>query len=348
VGGLSHGDGAREVRNAPAPPAGGCHPAGMSSRATPALAAASPARIAVALLALYLVWGSTYLAIRIVVETIPPLTGSAVRFLIAGSLLYAATIRSGDASTDRPGRLEWRDAAIIGGLLLAGGNGLLAVGEQTVPSGIAALIIATLPLWVAILGRVFFGVVLTRTIVVGTVIGFAGVAVLVWPSGDAGSLDPFGVAVVLLSPVFWATGSLFSRTAHVPRRPLVGTAMQMLAGSAVLFVLALVTGDLFRVHTADITPESVAALVYLVLVGSLVGYTAYVWLLRVAPISLVATYAYVNPVIAVFLGWLVLSEPLAPRTLVAGAIIVVAVAIIVRARGGESRRTPPDEVGEPG
>lgn len=320
----------------------------MSSRAAPALAPASPIRVAVALVTLYLVWGSTYLAIRVVVESIPPLTGSAVRFLIAGSLLYAATIRRGDAASDRPGRLEWRDAAIIGGLLLAGGNGLLAVGEQTVPSGIAALIIATLPIWVAILGRVFFGVVLTRTIILGTVIGFAGVAVLVWPSGGSGGLDPFGVAVVLLSPVFWATGSLFSRTAHVPRRPLVGTAMQMLAGSAVLFVLAVVTGDLFRVRAAEITATSLAALVYLIVVGSLVGYTTYVWLLRVAPISLVATYAYVNPVIAVLLGALVLAEPLEPRTLAAGAIIIVAVAVIVRARGGESRRAVPQEVGEPG
>jgi drug/metabolite transporter (DMT)-like permease len=258
------------------------------------------------------------------------------------------TIRSGDAAADHPGRLEWRDAAIIGGLLLAGGNGLLAVGEQTVPSGIAALIIATLPLWVAILGRVFFGVVLTRTIVAGTVIGFVGVAVLVWPSGASGGLDPFGVLVCLLSPVFWATGSLFSRTAHVPRRPLVGTAMQMLAGSAVLFVLATITGDIFRLRVAEIAPESLAAIVYLIVIGSLVGYTTYVWLLRAAPISLVSTYAFVNPVIAVILGSLILAEPLEPRTLVAGAIIVLAVAVIVRARRGESRRTVPEEVGEPG
>jgi drug/metabolite transporter (DMT)-like permease len=320
----------------------------MATRTAPALAPASTVRVALGLLTLYLVWGSTYLAIRIVVETIPPLTGSAVRFLIAGSLLYVATIRRGDAAGDRPGRLEWRDAAIIGGLLLAGGNGLLAIGEQTVPSGIAALIIATLPIWVAILGRVFFRVVLTRTVILGTVIGFAGVAVLVSPTGGSAGLDPFGVAVCLLSPVFWATGSLYSRHAHVPKRPLVGTALQMLAGSAVLFVIALVTGDLFRVRLAEITPASIAGVAYLVVVGSLVGYTTYVWLLRVAPISLVATYAYVNPVIAVILGSLILGEPLGPRTLAAGAIIIVAVAVIVRARGGESRRAPAEEVGEPG
>ena len=319
----------------------------MTSPAVPVAAPASSVRIGLALVALYLIWGSTYLAIRVAVETIPPLTQSAVRFLIAGSLLYVATIGRGDAAGDRPGRREWRDAAIIGGLLLAGGNGLVAIGEQTVPSGTAALIIATLPLWVAILGRVFFGVILTRTILVGTVIGFVGVVVLVGPVGGSGGLDPFGVAVVLLSPVFWATGSLFSRNAHVPKRPLVGTAMQMLAGSAVLFILALITGDLFRVRLDEISRESVAALAYLVAVGSLVGYTAYVWLLRVAPISLVSTYAFVNPVIAVVLGWLILAEPLEPRTLVAGAIIVVAVAVIVRARSGESRRVVPDEIGEP-
>ncbi len=319
----------------------------MSAPKVPADGPASPIRIALALGALYVVWGSTYLAIRIGVQTIPPFTLAAVRFLIAGGLLFATTIRSGDAAADRPGRREWRDAAIIGGLLLAGGNGLVSVGEQTVASGIAALVIASLPVWVALIGRFAFGIVLTRTIVGGIVLGFVGVAVLVWPAGGTGSLDPFGVVVLLLSPVFWATGSLYSRTAAVPRRPLVGTAMQMLAGSAVLGVLALVTGDVARVRLAEITPASLAALVYLVLVGSLVGYTAYVWLLRVAPISLVATYAYVNPVIAVFLGWLVLAEPLQPRTLLAGAIILVAVAVIVRARGGESRRTAAAEVVEP-
>lgn len=321
---------------------------------------ASQARIALALGTVYVVWGSTYLAIRVAVETIPPFTQSAVRFLLAGLILYLATIRSGDAAADRPGRLEWRDAAIVGGLLLAGGNGLLAVGEQTVPSGIAALIVATLPVWVAILGRVLFGVVLTPMIVVGTVIGFVGVGVLVWPTGGPGSVDLAGVGIVVLSPVLWATGSLYSRTAHAPQRPLVGTAMQMLAGSLILFVIALVTGDVFRVQLAGITPASVAALGYLVVVGSLVGYTAYTWLLRVAPISLVSTYAYVNPVIAVVLGWLVLAEPLEPKTLLAGVIIVVAVAVIVRARRGESQEsspslapTPaatafPDDVIEPG
>ena len=320
----------------------------MPQRTAPASAPPSSVRVAVALGALYLVWGSTYLAIRIAVETIPPLTASAVRFLIAGGLLYAATIRTGDAAGDRPGRREWRDAAIVGGLLLAGGNGLLAIGERTIPSGIAALIIATLPLWVAILGRLFFGVVLSRRILAGTLIGFAGVAVLVGPTGGAGDLDPYGAAVVLLSPVFWAVGSLYSRGAHAPRRPLVGTAMQMLAGSAILFVLAAASGDLAGVRPAEVTRASVAAVAYLVFVGSLVGYTAYVWLLRVAPISLVATYAFVNPVIAVLLGWVVLAEPLEPRTIVAGAIIVVAVAVIVRARGGESRQPAPDEVVEPG
>lgn len=324
---------------------------GRVSRTPHPLTPASTAWIAAALGTLYVVWGSTYVAIRVAVETIPPFTMLAVRFLVAGSILYAATIRRGDAANDRPGRREWRDAAIIGALLLGGGNGLVAVAEQTIPAGIAALIIATLPIWVAILGRAFFGIVLARTVVVATAVGFFGVAFLVWPSGGGPSYDPFGVAMVLFSPFLWALGSLYARVAHVPKRPLVGTAMQMLAGSAVLALLAVVTGDVFRLHLAEVSTPSLAALVYLTIVGSLVGYTAYVWLLRVAPISLVATYAYVNPVVAVILAWVILGDPLDPRTVVAGAIIVVAVALIVRARGGESRAAAPAAVvdaGEPG
>jgi len=324
----------------PATPA----PSSLGPSARPAV---SSTRIALALLTLYVVWGSTYLGIKVAIVSIPPLTQCAIRFLIAGSLLYVLTIRRGDAQGDRPGLREWRDAAIIGGLLLAGGNGLVAVGEQTVPSGVAALLIATLPIWVAVIGRVAFGVVLTRPIVAGIVIGFVGVVVLVEPGAGGTAFTPLGVGALLLSPALWATGSLYSRTAHLPRRPLVATAMQMLAGSAILWILAVVSGDIVRLRLEDVTPTSVAAVGYLIVVGSLVGFTAYVWLLRVAPISLVSTYAYVNPIIAVFLGWLILAEPLEPRTIAAGAIILVAVAVIVRARAGESRAIVPEELAEP-
>ena len=303
------------------------------------------AQVALALGALYVVWGSTYLAIRVAVGTIPPFTQSSIRFLIAGTLLLAVTSRGG-AGEPRPGRREWRDAAIIGGFLLVGGNGLVALGETTVASGIAALLIATLPLWVAILGRLFFDLRLSRSTVVGIGLGFAGVGVLVWPTGGGAPVDLAGVLVLLGSPILWAIGSLYSARAHLPARPLVGVAMQMLCGGAMLAVVALVTGEVGRFRPASVTLESIVALAYLVAVGSLIGFTAYAWLLRVAPLPLVATYAYVNPIVAVALGSLILGESVTPRTLVAGVIIIIAVAIIVWTRGREPMPPRPEEVVE--
>ncbi len=303
------------------------------------------AQVALALGALYIVWGSTYLAIRVAVETIPPFTQGSIRFLIAGAILAVATAR-GHAGEPLPSRREWRDAAIIGGFLLVGGNGLVALGETTVASGIAALLIATLPLWVAILGRVFFGLRISRMTVVGIGLGFAGVGALVWPAGGSAPIDLAGVAILLGSPILWATGSLYSARAHLPARPLVGVAMQMLCGGALLGVVALVTGEAGRFRPAGVTPESAAALAYLVAVGSLIGFTAYAWLLRVAPLPLVATYAYVNPIVAVGLGALILGESVTPRTVLAGVIIIVAVAIIVWTRGRETMPPHPEEVVE--
>ena len=303
------------------------------------------AHVALALGALYVVWGSTYLAIRVAVETIPPFTQSSIRFLIAGTILSLVTAR-GHAGEPRPGRREWRDAAIIGGFLLLGGNGLVALGETTVASGIAALLIATLPLWVAILGRLFFGLRLTRSTLVGIGLGFAGVGVLVWPSGERAPIDLVGVAILLGSPILWAIGSLYSARAHLPDRPLVGVAMQMLCAGVMLGIVATITGEMGRLNVAAVTPGSVAALAYLVAAGSLIGFTAYGWLLRVAPLPLVATYAYVNPIVAVALGGLILGESITPRTILAGVIIIVAVALIVWARGHEAVPPHPEEVVE--
>ena len=301
------------------------------------------AQVALALGALYVVWGSTYLAIRVAVGTIPPFMQSSIRFLIAGTILLVVTSRR-SAGQPRPGRREWRDAAIIGGFLLVGGNGLVALGETTVASGIAALLIATLPLWVAILGRLFFDLRLSRSTIVGIGLGFAGVGVMVWPAAGTAPVDLAGALILLGSPVLWATGSLYSARAHLPARPLVGVAMQMLCGGAMLAVVAFAGGEFARFHAADVTRESIAALGYLVAVGSLIGFTAYAWLLRVAPLPLVATYAYVNPIVAVALGSLVLGESVTPRTLAAGAIIIVAVAIIVWTRGHEPVPPRPEEV----
>ena len=306
---------------------------------------ASGSRVALALAALYVIWGSTYLAIRVAVETIPPFAMGSIRFLVAGSLLYVATAR-GRTGEPRPGLREWRDAAIIGGFLLLGGNGLVMLGETTVASGIAALLIATLPLWVAILGRLFFNLRLSWSALAGIALGFAGVGALVWPAGGSAPVDGTGVVILLGSPVLWATGSLYSARAHLPARPLVGVAMQMLCAGVMFAVVSIVSGELTGFRLADVTPASAVAVAYLVTAGSLVGFTAYAWLLRVAPLPLVATYAYVNPIVAVALGALILGEPVTARTGLAGLVIIVAVVIIVWTRGREPAPPRPEEVVE--
>jgi drug/metabolite transporter (DMT)-like permease len=296
------------------------------------------------MLVLYLVWGSTYLGIAIAVDSIPPFLMAAARFLLAGSILLAWSVAREGRSFVVPTRREWRDSAIVGALLLGGGMGMVAFGEQTVPSGITALLIAMMPVWVAILGGIFLGERLPRLAVVGIAVGFAGVAVLAGPSafGGAGALDPLGLAAVLLSPIAWSAGSLFaSHRAVLPRRPLVATGLQMLLGGLVLTSMATVTGELASFDAAAVTRDSLIAFAYLTVIGSLLAFTVYGWMLRVAPLPLVATYAYVNPVVAVMLGWLVLGETIDARTVLAGGVIVFAVALIVTARG---RMQQPDSV----
>ena len=288
------------------------------------------------MLVLYVVWGSTYLGIAIAVETIPPFLMASVRFLIVGLILLTWSIAREGRAFVPPTRQEWRDSAIVGTLLLGGGMGFVAFGEQTVPSGIAALLIGMMPLWVAILGRVFFGQRLPRMAIVGIVAGFVGVAILVGPSafGGAGALDPLGLAIICLAPLSWSAGSLFaSHRASLPKRPLVATGVQMVLGGIALAVMGALTGEFATLDIGAISGESVVALAYLLVMGSLVAFTVYGWMLRVAPLPLISTYAYVNPVIAVILGAIVLGETIDGRTLVAGAVIVCAVAVIVTARG---------------
>jgi drug/metabolite transporter (DMT)-like permease len=213
---------------------------------------------------------------------------------------------------------------------------MVAFGEQTVPSGITALLIAMMPVWVAILGRIFLGERLPRLAVVGIVVGFGGVAILIGPSafGGSGALDGLGLAAIIVSPISWASGSLFaSHRAVLPPRPLLATGIQMVCGGLVLATMSVASGELSGFRLDAVSSASFGALVYLTLIGSLVAFTAYGWLLRVAPLPLIATYAYVNPVVAVILGAVVRNEPVDPRTLVAGAVIVFAVALIVTARG---------------
>jgi len=294
------------------------------------------ASIWIGMLVLYVVWGSTYLAISIAVETIPPFLMAGVRFTLAGLILLTWSVARDRRAFVPPTRREVRDSAIVGALLIGGGMGMVAFGEQTVPSGITALLIAMMPVWVAILGRLFLGERLPRLAIVGIVVGFAGVAILVGPSafGGTGALDPLGLAAILVSPIAWAIGSLFaSHRAVLPKRPLVATGVQMVLGGLLLAVMGGVTGEFAALDVGAISRESVLALLYLLVLGSLVAFTVYGWMLRVAPLPLVATYAYVNPVIAVILGAIILDETIDIRTVVAGAVIVFSVALTVTARG---------------
>jgi drug/metabolite transporter (DMT)-like permease len=300
---------------------------------TPAKAASGGA-IWAALVALYIVWGSTYLAIRVAVETMPPLLMASVRFLIAGGLLYAWAIRRGDRAGDRPTARQWRSAAIIGAALLLGGNGAVVLAEQTVPSGISALIIATVPLSMVAMAGLVLRERVDRREWLGIGVGLAGIVLLVEP-WEGFAFDPLGVGLLLVASITWAAGSLYARFAPLPSRPLVGAAMQMLAGGVALGLAGLVAGELGDVRLAEVSLASLLGFVYLILFGSLVGFTAYAWLIRVARTSLVSTYAYVNPIVAVLLGWAILAEPVTPLTLIAGAVIVVAVALIVSVRAAK-------------
>jgi drug/metabolite transporter (DMT)-like permease len=284
-------------------------------------------RIWAALVTIYVVWGSTFLAIAVAVRDLPPFLSMALRHLVAGALLFAWVWyrRGGHLQL---GRREWGAAFIFGGALFLVGHGGLAWAQQDVPSGVAALLVGTIPLWFAILARVAFGERLGRRALVGLVLGFAGLALLVDPSGEEGA-KPIGVLVIAFSAFAWAAGSLWSRRLPLPQDTLLAAAMGMLAGGALLAVVSGLGGEL---DDARFTADALTAIGYMVVVGSLIGFSAYVWLLKVAPASTVSTYAYVNPVIAVILGWAFNDEVITGRTLLAGAAIVVGVALMVSRR----------------
>ena len=295
------------------------------------------ARIWTALLVVYVVWGSTYLAIRIAIETLPPFLMAGVRFLVAGAILYAWAERRGDRLRDVPRRAQWVAATIVGTGLFLGGNGGVVLAEQRVASGVAALLVATLSLWMALLAWVVHGERPTGRALVGLPLGFAGTALLVGRV-DASGIDPVGAMLCLGGSLSWAAASLYSRRAPLPIRTSVSTAMQMIAGGAVMLLAGIARGELAHVDPATFSMASLAALAYLVIAGSLLAFSAYAWLLRVAPTPLVATYAYVNPVVAVVLGWAIAGEPVTPRMIGAGAIILAAVALIASGGRAHSKR----------
>ncbi|MGE0159315.1 MAG: EamA family transporter [Gemmatimonadales bacterium] len=294
----------------------------------------------------YVIWGSTYLAILWVIDSIPPLLMAAGRFLFAGALLYGWMRLRGAA---KPTRVHWRAAAISGPLMLAGGNGAVVVAEQWVPSGVAALLVASVPLWMVILQPLFGPAAKpSRRVQVGLLVGFGGAALLGGaPSGGSGSHAVLGALLVLCGCASWAAGSLYVRSAPAPKSPLVLVSMQMLTGGLVLGIMSLLFGEPFRFDPSGVSMRSVLALVYLVIFGSLVAYSAYVWLLTVSTPARVGTYAYVNPVIALLLGWALAGEAIGFRSALAATVIVGSVVVIVSEAKSASERAGPRHPGGP-
>ena len=285
--------------------------------------------------AVYIIWGSTYLAIRLAIDTIPPLLMAGVRFVVAGAILFPVAWFGRGRSGERLTAAHWRSALVIGILLLAAGNGGISFAEQHVASGVAALLVATVPLWMAVIGHLRGSERISRVPAGGLALGFAGVALLVLrPEGSAGSVG--WLAFTLLPPICWAAGSVYAQSATMPRRPLLGTAMEMLCGGAVLCLVSGLLGEWGQLHLTRISLTSGLALLYLIAAGSLIAFSAYVYLLATASARAVSSYAYVNPLVAVVLGWAFLGEGVGATTLVAAALIVMAVALLLTSSGRTS------------
>jgi drug/metabolite transporter (DMT)-like permease len=305
---------------------------------------ASVLKVALALGAVYIIWGSTYLAIRFAIETIPPFLMAATRYLTAGALLYTwARLRG----APRPKLVHWRSAFIVGAFLLLVGNGAVVWAEQKLDSGLAALLISTEPIWIVILVWLRSGRQRPNLrVIAGMLLGFAGLVMLVRPSGSA-SIDLVGAAAVVLASLSWAWGSLYGQRAPLPESPLAATGMQMLGGGALLMIASALTGEPARFTLSELSLKSALSVGYLIVFGAIVAFTAYVWLLRVAPPVLVSTYAYVNPVVAVLLGWAFAGEPLTAGTLISAAVILAGVALITSAQGKSTHAAKPAPEPEP-
>jgi drug/metabolite transporter (DMT)-like permease len=300
----------------------------------------SPARRAslvawVCLLIVYVVWGSTYLAIKVGVETMPPLLMAAVRNLVAGMIMFPLALRSRRAagSFTWPSGKEWLGCAIVGVLLLVA-NGAVGIGEQTVPSGLAALLVATVPLWLLGIDAVLNHARLGLAQVAGLALGLIGVGLLSGLGGGSGRVSAAGVIIILVAAFTWALGTIMARRVTIPSSPALASGMELLCGGVALLALTAADGEFGSLHPAHISARSWLALGYLIVAGSIIAFSAYGIAVRALPTATVATYAYVNPVIAVLLGTLILNERLTPAMLGGGALIVGAVVLVVR-------RSPP-------
>ena len=309
-------------------------PAVASAPAPPVRGSAPGWQIWTCLWIVYVVWGSTYLAIRVVVETMPPLLSGGVRFMLAGAILFVVLLARGGREGVRFTRAELVSALIVGTLLVTGGNGLVMVGELDVPSALAALIIASVPLWVVLYRRVAGEAIATGTLV-GVAVGFVGLAVILLPSGSNDEVTSWvGLLLLCIAAPSWALGSFLSKSRPLPSDPFLSTSLQMMLGGLTSLIAGLGRGEAGDVDLGSFSSDSLIAFVYLIAIGSLVAFTAYVWLLQHAPVSKVATYAYVNPIIAIFLGWAILSEEITVSIVAGAAIVVASVATIVRKESG--------------
>lgn len=300
----------------------------------------STIKIIVAFAAIYIIWGTTYLAIRIAVETIPPFLMAGTRFIIAGIITFVFLFARGARFPSRP---HWRSAFILGALLLVGGNGFVTWSEREVPSGIAALVIATVPLWVTLFDWLMFRApVPGKKMVAGLILGFLGIGLLIGGGQFQGTSNVrmISVIVLLMAPILWSLGSLKSRKADLPQNAFMSTSMEMLAGGLLLIIAGLITGEAGQLNVAQIAPRSLIAMLYLTFFGSIVALTAYIWLLKTVEAAKVATYSYVNPAIAVFLGWLILSEPVTLQILAAIVVIILGVILITTSSRAKKRPVP--------
>jgi drug/metabolite transporter (DMT)-like permease len=283
-------------------------------------------KIVLAFAAVYLCWGMTYLAMRIAVRDIPPHLMSGARFLVAGLVLHLWARRHGNPP---PTVGQWRAAAIVGGFLLLGGNATVAWAEQQVPSGLAAVLIAVAPIWMVTFEWLRGGSRPGKRVVAGLLLGLAGIGLLVSHSGDSSTqVNLIGAAMLVLASASWAWGSVISKSLALPKSLVLATSMEMVAGGVLILLAAVASGQLARFHPSLVSADAVLAWLFLVVFGSLIGFTAFIWLLGVTSIAKAGTYAYVNPIVAVFLGWVILDEPVTGRTVIAALVILLGVALV--------------------
>jgi len=287
--------------------------------------------VLVAFAAVYIIWGSTYLAIRVGVESFPPLLLAGSRHLVFGLLFYPFFRWKTGV---RPTLAHWRTAALTGFLLLFVGNGGVCVAEQTVPSGVTALLVATVSLWMVLVDWLRPGGVRpVARVMMGLLLGFGGLALLVGPKDLGGSarINPVGVAILVVAAFAWACGSIYSKHGEMPSSPLLGATMQSLTGGIALWIVGWISGEVRSLHLSAVSTRSWVAMAYLIFFGSMMGFTAYIYILKHSTATRVATYAFVNPVVALFLGWLILGESITMRTILAAAVILAAVLLVITA-----------------